>query len=184
MRILLVQPALELDRRYGRHPLQTMFRPAPITLPTVAAHTPEQHDVTIVDDAFMDVPYDADVDLVGITGSTPFAVRMEEIARGFAARGRIVAAGGVYPTLCPEAAGEFARRDRCRRLRVGTGLLLGASHKRRDLHRRGGSGTAREQCRLRRRARRDAQAAGLRRPRQRVIRHLGRGQLCVAGWLH
>jgi len=108
MRILLVQPALELDRRYGRHPLQTMFRPAPITLPTVAAHTPEQHDVTIVDDAFMDVPYDADVDLVGITGSTPFAVRMEEIARGFAARGRTVAAGGVYPTLCPEAAGEFA----------------------------------------------------------------------------
>jgi len=108
MRILLVQPALELDRRHGRHPLQAMFRPAPITLPTIAALTPARHEVRLVDDAFMDIPWEDDVDLVGITGSTPFAVRMEEIARRFAARGRTVVVGGVYPTLCPEEARRFS----------------------------------------------------------------------------
>jgi radical SAM superfamily enzyme YgiQ (UPF0313 family) len=110
MKVLLVQPALEPDRKWGQHPLQTMFRPAPITLPTIAACTPPGHDVRIVDDAFEKIPFDDDsIDVVGITGSTPFAVRMRQIADGFRARGRAtVVVGGVYATLCPDDAKVFA----------------------------------------------------------------------------
>jgi radical SAM superfamily enzyme YgiQ (UPF0313 family) len=108
MRILLVQPALEPDRIHGKRLLQTMFRPAPVTLPTIAACTPPGHDVRIVDDAFEDIPYSSPVDVVAITGSTPFAVRMSQISERFRARGVKVVVGGVYATMCPEAAAAFA----------------------------------------------------------------------------
>jgi radical SAM superfamily enzyme YgiQ (UPF0313 family) len=108
MKILLVQPALEPDRVHGKRLLQTMFRPAPVTLPTIAACTPPEHDLVIVDDAFQDIPYDAPVDVVGITGSTPFAVRMRQISDAFRARDVPVIVGGVYATLCPQTAKEFA----------------------------------------------------------------------------
>lgn len=108
MKILLIQPALEPDRKYGQKLMQTMFRPAPVTLPTIAALTPQEHDVKIVDDAFMNIPYDDNVDLVGITGSTPFSVRMREISEKFRSRQVPVVVGGVFPTLCPEKSAEFA----------------------------------------------------------------------------
>ena len=108
IKIFLIQPALEPDRRYGKRLMQTMFRPAPVTLPTIAACTPPEYDVEIIDDAFMKIPYDAAIDLVGITGSTPFAVRMSEIGQKFRRRGIPVVVGGVYPTLCPEDAKKFA----------------------------------------------------------------------------
>ena len=108
MNILLIQPALESDRKYGKNLMQTMFRPAPITLPTIAACTPTEYNIKIIDDAFMKIPPASGVDLVGITGSTPFAMRMREISEKFRSRGVRVVVGGVYPTLCPEDAKKFA----------------------------------------------------------------------------
>ncbi len=108
MRILLIQPALDPDRKYGHKMMQIMFRPAPVTLPTIAACTPIEHEVKIIDDAFMKIPFDADVDLVGITGSTPFSTRMKEISDKFRSQGVPVVVGGVFPTLCPEESCRFA----------------------------------------------------------------------------
>ncbi len=104
MKALLVQPALPLDRKHGRDFIQRWFRPAPVTLPTVAAATPPDVEVEIVDDAFEDIDYDAPVDLVGITGSTPFVPRVNEISRKFRERGVTTVIGGIYGTLYSDLA--------------------------------------------------------------------------------
>ncbi len=53
-----------------------------------------------VDEQVDDVPWDADVDLVGNTCMTALAPRAYEIARHFRERRIPVVLGGMHPTLC------------------------------------------------------------------------------------
>ncbi|MFN0152505.1 MAG: DUF4070 domain-containing protein [bacterium] len=83
---------------------------APLGLLTVAALTPREHDVTLVDENVEPIDFDAEADLVGITAFNVQFSRAIEIAKVFRRRGIPVAIGGPYVSLVPERAeGHFDR---------------------------------------------------------------------------
>jgi radical SAM superfamily enzyme YgiQ (UPF0313 family) len=105
MKILLVLPAAESVRVTRERPAVTkraMLRFSVLPLTVVAALTPPEHAVRIVDENVEPLDFDADVDVVGVTFMTALAPRAYEIAREFRARGKIVVAGGYHATLCTE----------------------------------------------------------------------------------
>ncbi len=110
MKILLIAPSTGKWRQVGKGHFWhgRTFRFSMLSLLTVAAETPAEHDVRIVDEQMEPVPWDADVDLVGITGMTAVAPRGYEIAAHFRARGIPVVMGGIHATLCPTEALEHA----------------------------------------------------------------------------
>ncbi len=111
MKILLILPASERVRVTPERPdvpRRAMLRFSVLPLTVVAALTPPEHDVSIVDENVEPLDLDAQCDLVGITFMTALAPRAYEIARAFRRRGKVVVAGGYHPTLCPaEAATHF-----------------------------------------------------------------------------
>ena len=85
------------------------FYPFPILgLTLLAALFPKDYKVEIVNEVAEEVDFEADVDLVGITGLTCVIKRVYEIADRFRARGIKVILGGVHPSLLPEEAKEHA----------------------------------------------------------------------------
>jgi radical SAM superfamily enzyme YgiQ (UPF0313 family) len=107
MKILLILPAGERVRvtpETLRVPRRGMLRFSVLPLTTVAALTPSQHEVSIVDENVEALDLNADCDLVGLTFMTALAPRAYEIARAFRARGKLVVGGGYHPTLCPAEA--------------------------------------------------------------------------------
>jgi radical SAM superfamily enzyme YgiQ (UPF0313 family) len=84
------------------------FKLAPLTLPYIAALTPGDVEVEIIDELVDDIDFDLDVDLVGLTVLTPLATRAYEIADRFRKRGVKVVLGGVHITMCPEEASSHA----------------------------------------------------------------------------
>jgi radical SAM superfamily enzyme YgiQ (UPF0313 family) len=85
-----------------------MLRFSVLPLTTVAALTPPEHEVRIVDENVESLDFDTDCDLVGITFMTALAPRAYEIAREFKRRGNLVIGGGYHATLYPEdAAAHF-----------------------------------------------------------------------------
>ena len=109
MKILLVLPAGEQVRvtpQQPRVPDRAMLRFSVLPLTIVAALTPEQHEVKILDENVEPLDPDADADVVGITFMTALAPRAYEIARGFRAPGKKVIGGGFHATLCPEEASD------------------------------------------------------------------------------
>jgi radical SAM superfamily enzyme YgiQ (UPF0313 family) len=81
-----------------------MLRFSVLPLTVVAALTPPEHEVRIIDENVQAIDLDADCDLVGITFMTALAPRAYELARAFRSRGKIVVAGGYHPTLNTEEA--------------------------------------------------------------------------------
>jgi radical SAM superfamily enzyme YgiQ (UPF0313 family) len=79
-----------------------MLRFSILSLTTVAALTPAEHDVVICDENVEPLDFESDAGLVGISFMTALANRAYEIAAEFRARGKIVVAGGYHPTLCTE----------------------------------------------------------------------------------
>lgn len=79
-----------------------------ITMPTLAALTPKDVEIKIIDEHVEEIDFDAKVDLVGITCHTFSASRAYEIADEFRARGTRVVMGGIHPTVLPEEAKEHA----------------------------------------------------------------------------
>ena len=73
-------------------------------LPTLAALTPETHDVRIVDENKEAIPSDGSYDIVGITAMTHQADRAYEIASDFRRRGCYVVMGGIHASVCPREA--------------------------------------------------------------------------------
>ncbi len=79
-----------------------------ITLPYIAAITPKQYDVSIVNENYDEINFDEDVDIVGITCYTMTAPRAYEIADKFRKNGKKVVLGGYHPTALPEEAIQHA----------------------------------------------------------------------------
>jgi len=104
MKILLISPAWH-DKMLEN--IRVLALP-PLNLALLAAHTPEEHEVVILDEAFDEVDFDADADLVGITCMTPLAPRAYEIAAGFRRRGVPVVIGGIHASMMPEEAARYA----------------------------------------------------------------------------
>lgn len=80
------------------------FRMPVLSLLKVAALTPKDWDVTIVDEKVETLDMSLDVDVVGITAMTPTVNRGYEIADHFRARGIKVVMGGMHVSSLPEEA--------------------------------------------------------------------------------
>jgi radical SAM superfamily enzyme YgiQ (UPF0313 family) len=105
MKIQLIHPSLQKTTWY-----QGCEGPkvASLTLPTVAAVTPKDVDISITDERIESVDYDSGPDLVGITFMSRLAKRAYHIASEFRKRGSTVVLGGIHPTAMPEEALQFA----------------------------------------------------------------------------
>lgn len=101
MKILLVSPERERKKEEA-----FLFRLSFLNLPYIAAVTPPDTEVRIVDEAYEKVPFDEKFDLVGITAQTPAAPRGYQVSREFKRRGIPVVMGGVHASMLPEEALE------------------------------------------------------------------------------
>ncbi|MDI7259793.1 MAG: radical SAM protein [Thermodesulfobacteriota bacterium] len=81
-----------------------LFRLGFLNLPYLAAVTPSDVEVKIVDEAFEKVSFVEKVDLVGLTAQTPVAPRAYQIAEEFKKRGIPVVMGGVHASMLSEEA--------------------------------------------------------------------------------
>ncbi len=107
MRVLLVLPAADHLRVMGKSvPKRKMLRFSVLSLTTVAALTPPEHEVTLCDENVQPLDFDAPCDVVGVSFMTALAPRAYQIAAEFRRRGKIVVAGGFHPTFRPEEAAE------------------------------------------------------------------------------
>jgi radical SAM superfamily enzyme YgiQ (UPF0313 family) len=79
-----------------------------ITLPHMAAITPNGHDIEIVNENYSNINFNTDADLVGITCYTMTAPRVYEIADEFRRRGKKVIIGGYHPTAMTSEAKQHA----------------------------------------------------------------------------
>jgi radical SAM superfamily enzyme YgiQ (UPF0313 family) len=102
-RILLVSP---VDRAVLGQDFYFKF--PHLSLPTLAAYTPEEAGVEVVDEKFHAFPDGREYDLVGITAMTPLAPKAYRIADTFRKQGVPVVMGGYHPTVLPDEALEHA----------------------------------------------------------------------------
>jgi hypothetical protein len=75
MKILLVSPERERKKEEA-----FLFRISFLNLPYIAAVTPSDVEVRVVDEAFEKIDFEERADLVGITAQTPVAPRAYQIA--------------------------------------------------------------------------------------------------------
>jgi radical SAM superfamily enzyme YgiQ (UPF0313 family) len=80
----------------------------PLSLLVIAAATPRDIDVELVDERFDEIDFDDKVDLVGITVVTSTAPRAYQIADEFRRRNVAVVLGGIHPTVLHREAGLHA----------------------------------------------------------------------------
>lgn len=72
------------------------------TLQQIAALTPKEHHVTIIDERYKDVPFSSEYDLVGISALTYNVNRGYEIAKRYKEIGIPVVFGGYHTSLMPD----------------------------------------------------------------------------------
>ena len=99
MKILLISPERERKKEEA-----FLFRLGFLNLPYVAAVTPPDIEIRIIDEAYEKIDFDKRVDLVGLTAQTPVAPRAYRIAREFRGRGIPVVMGGAHASMLPEEA--------------------------------------------------------------------------------
>ncbi len=100
MKIKLIMPAWPKSSLWGK-----MGSGIPsLSLATVAALTPPEHEVSIIYDEKGPINYDDPVDVVGMTGMTPVSKRAYEISAEFRKRGVFTVMGGIHATMVPEEA--------------------------------------------------------------------------------
>src|SRR4030067_3322884 len=99
MKILLISPDRERKKEEA-----FLFKLSFLNLPSIAAVTPPEVEVKILDEACEKIEFDEKVDLVGITAQTPVAPRAYQIAGEFKKRGVPVVMGGVHASMLPEEA--------------------------------------------------------------------------------
>jgi radical SAM superfamily enzyme YgiQ (UPF0313 family) len=103
-RVLLIFP-----REKGIKFSNDTLYPFPILgLTLIASLFPKTYKVKIINEAIEKIDFNADVDLVGITGLTCVIKRAYAIADRFREKGVKVILGGVHPSLLPEEAKEHA----------------------------------------------------------------------------
>lgn len=103
MKILLISPAVDKEKRTNKG----LMIPQ-LALFILKGLTPEEHDVTLIEEEATDVDLDFDCDLVGISCMTATAPRAYELCGEFKKKGKTVVLGGVHPTILPDEALQFA----------------------------------------------------------------------------
>lgn len=105
-RVLIVCPAPVACQVQKRSKVSRFFRHTRLSLLTVAAATPPEWEVSIVDEYVAPIDFSEDFDCVGISFMTAGAPRAYEIADTFRGRGITVVAGGFHPSFLPDEALE------------------------------------------------------------------------------
>jgi radical SAM superfamily enzyme YgiQ (UPF0313 family) len=110
MKILLICPRAENDYHdsgaWAKVSTAILFVPSGLQL--LAAITPPEHEVQIIDEHInQKVDFDGDYDLVGLTLMTPTATRAYKIAARFRERGIKVIFGGYHASLLFEEAKDY-----------------------------------------------------------------------------
>lgn len=101
-RILLVNPAYPVNTWTFSEAADITQRPTAmpnLSLPTLAALTPEPFVVDLADENVAPLDLDDEYDVVGITGYVTQQERMVELAAELRQRGRLVVVGGPFATL-------------------------------------------------------------------------------------
>jgi len=106
MKIVFIQPSTHRER-INTIDLSSIAFP-PLTFPTLAAHTPPDHSVTMIDERIEKIDFSVPCDLVGITAITCEAPRAYEIADEFRRRGITVVLGGPHVSVLPNEAKTHA----------------------------------------------------------------------------
>jgi radical SAM superfamily enzyme YgiQ (UPF0313 family) len=127
MKIGLIYPSRSRKRTYTSSypPLQLFFDTNPyvpsfflpsLSLLTIAACTPEEHELRLIDERIEPIDFDAPFDLVGISIMTEQARRGYEIAEEFRKRGVFTAIGGIHASILADEA-----KKHCDSVVVGEG---------------------------------------------------------------
>ena len=106
MKILFIEPTRYLNN--GKLLKLKILSIPSLTLPLLAALTPDEVDVEIAIELAEDINFDCKVDLVGITSYTTNVYRAYEIADEFRRRKVPVIMGGMHVSMEPEEALEHA----------------------------------------------------------------------------
>ena len=101
MRVVLIAPAAP---SYIWRKKRAAFTIPPLALPLLAAFTPREIELRLVDEAVEDVDLNLDADLVGLSLMTASAVNGYSLADHFRSRKISVVLGGVHPSMVPEEA--------------------------------------------------------------------------------
>lgn len=112
MKIVFIYPDFERHARshpeLREHvPCKEYLGPPSLGIAGVAAATPEGIEVEFVDDRVTPFDPNTEADLFALSFFTPAATRGLEIAAQLKALGKKVAAGGVFPSLMPQACKPF-----------------------------------------------------------------------------
>jgi radical SAM superfamily enzyme YgiQ (UPF0313 family) len=107
-KLLIIQPS-----HYASRTNRTVFKSktrqlVPLALPYLAALTPKDWDVTLVDEQVQDFSFDTNPDLVAITTWTVHSMRAYDISAEFRKRGIPVVMGGPHIWFHPEEAMKHA----------------------------------------------------------------------------
>lgn len=103
MKITIIFPGQDIETS------RAMALVMPLAPTLLAALTPDEHEVSLVDMFFGDeVDYESDTDVVAITVRTPLAVAAYEIADNFLARGKSLILGGPHIYVFPQEAKQHA----------------------------------------------------------------------------
>ena len=92
--------------RLVRH--RRLIRFPQLTMPLLAAYTPDHWEVSHTDEIVQRVDFNKPVDLAGITANTPAAPHAYGLAREFRRRGVAVVIGGPHATLLPDEVAQQA----------------------------------------------------------------------------
>lgn len=80
----------------------------PLTFRMLAAVTPAEHSLKLIDEKYQKINFNEECDIVGISLMTPDAVRAYEIADKFREKGIPVILGGWHPSALPHEAKQHA----------------------------------------------------------------------------
>lgn len=104
MKILLVSLTKDFLRADKPHkPKGTIFLRFPsLALANIAALTPIEDEIIVIDEQISPIDYNLDIDLVAISVNTSIVNRAYEIADNFKKKGIKVVFGGLHPSLMPK----------------------------------------------------------------------------------
>jgi radical SAM superfamily enzyme YgiQ (UPF0313 family) len=110
MKLLLIAPASGHWQKVGKQQFFNgkTFRFSLLSLLSVAAETPAEVEIQIVDEQIEEIPWNHHYDLVGVTCMTALAPRAYQIADSFRERKIPVVLGGMHPSVLPQEALEHA----------------------------------------------------------------------------
>jgi radical SAM superfamily enzyme YgiQ (UPF0313 family) len=115
-KILIIQPSHYVSKNDRTVFKSRMRALVPLTLPYLAALTPKDWEVTLIDEQLQDIDFDAKPDLVAITSWTVHSIRGYDVARKFRDQGIPVIMGGPHVWFHPEEASKH-----CDAIGIGEG---------------------------------------------------------------